>query len=136
MNCTTSYRHRSFISWMIRKRSLPNALLPIRSALSWRITPGITGSIEKEENKTGFPPILFSVLSHHRTYRSVYGGFLIYTTDLFVVVREKDEARLFQAFIRYAPTKDRAIGNTPISFPGVRKFPGFRSWDTEFNQVS
>ena len=62
-------------------------------------------------------------LSHHRTYRSVYGGSLVYTY-LSIIIRERYKSKVSQGLVIQRVAQNRAIGDSPVAFSCVRKLPG------------
>ena len=87
----------------------------------------------KSSRKIGISSL--SVLSHHRTYRSVYGGSLIYNAHVSVIVREKYVASEVQTVSSDRSMKNMALGNMPVAFPRVGPFPGFGLTDPELEEV-
>ena len=87
----------------------------------------------KSSRKIGI--ISLSVLSHHRTYRSVYGGSLIYNAHVSVIVREKDVTSEAEAVNSDRGVEKKAIGDVPITFPCVGPFPCLLSMDAELEKV-
>lgn len=78
--------------------------------------------------------ILFSVLSHHRTNCSVYGGSL---NELYFLIycRHANKTSLFQSIIGNCTFQNRAIGNSPIAFSCVRIFPCLISFYSKSNKT-
>ena len=66
-----------------------------------------------------------SVLSHHRTYRSVYGGSLIIFSDQLIIIRQEDITSLTKPIGGKRSTKDKTISSVPVAFPSIRPLPSF-----------
>ena len=81
-------------------------------------------------------PILFSVLSHHRAYRSVHGGSLINISNKPIIIREENITGTSKTLVGNSTTQDKAIGSMPVTFSRVGPFPSLIIINTELNEIT
>lgn len=104
---------------------------PLPSANGWRLQTPIADfhhlacyhARHTSSRKIGI--ISLSVLSHHRTYRSVYGGSLIIFSDQLIIIRQEDITSLTKPIGGKRSTKDKTISSVPVAFPSIRPLPSF-----------
>ena len=76
----------------------------------------------------------FTVLSHHRTYRSVYGGSLE-ISYLCISFCKTKISKILKPFVSKGQSKYRTIGYFPVAFSGVGIFPCLEVINAKFYQI-